>query len=153
LTTTTSFWARCAAVLIVAGHLTVDAERRDEYVRAFADLVRRARRAPGCCDVTAAADPLDVGRVNPYEQWESWQHVTAWRKLADAPDVDIEVIHAQVAMWDGEGERSPFADTHLQRRAGGTMEEKYDHDRCRRDQRPARSTTDRRRDDVAGGAR
>jgi hypothetical protein len=43
-----------------------------------------------------------------YERWASWHHVDAWRKVADAPDIDIEVIAADVAMWDAGGERSPF---------------------------------------------
>ena len=60
-------------MLIIAGHLTVDPDRRDEYVAAFADLVRRARQAPGC--------------------------------------LDIEVTDADVAMWDADGERSPFEES------------------------------------------
>ena len=95
-------------MLIIAGHFTVDADRRDEYLSAFADLVRRARRAPGCLDVAVTADALDAGRVYMYERWESWQDVTAWRKIANAPEVDIEVTDADIAMWDVDGERSPF---------------------------------------------
>ena len=42
-------------VLIIAGHFSVAADRRDEYIAAFADLVRRARQAPGCLDVAVTA--------------------------------------------------------------------------------------------------
>jgi quinol monooxygenase YgiN len=95
-------------MLIIAGHLTIHVDRRDEYVASFTDLVRRARQAPGCLDVAVTADPLDAGRVYMYERWESWHHVDAWRKIANAPDVDIEVTDAEIAMWDANGERSPF---------------------------------------------
>lgn len=50
-------------MLIIAGHVTVDPDRRDEYLAAFVDLVRRARQAPGCLDVAVTADALDAGRV------------------------------------------------------------------------------------------
>jgi quinol monooxygenase YgiN len=95
-------------MLIIAGHLTVAPDQRDEYLAAFADLVRRAREAPGCLDVAITADPLDAGRVYMYERWESWHHVDAWRAVAHAPEVDIETTDAEIAMWDASGERSPF---------------------------------------------
>ncbi len=95
-------------MLIIAGHFAVAADRRDEYVATFTDLVRRARQAPGCLDVAVTADSLDAGRVYMYERWESWEQVKAWRDVVDVPDVDIEVTDAEVAMWDADGERSPF---------------------------------------------
>ena len=95
-------------MLIIAGHFTVDPDRRDEYLFAFADLVRRARRATGCLDVAVTADALEAGRVYMYERWESWDDVTAWRKVANAPEIDIEVTDADIAMWDANGVRSPF---------------------------------------------
>ena len=95
-------------MLIIAGHVTVDPDRRDEYLAAFADLVQRARRAPGCLDVAVTADPVDAGRVYVYERWQSWDAVTAWREVANAPEVDIEVTDDHVAMWDAAGERPPF---------------------------------------------
>jgi quinol monooxygenase YgiN len=96
------------AVLIIAGHVDVQPDQRDDYLAAFADLVRRARRAPGCLDVAVTADVLDPGRVYVYERWESWPHLSAWREVASAPDVDIEVTDADIAMWDAKGQRSPF---------------------------------------------
>ena len=95
-------------MLIIAGHVDVQPDQRDDYLAAFADLVRRARRAPGCLDVAVTADVLDPGRIYVYERWESWTHLSAWREVASAPDVDIEVTDADIAMWDAEGQRSPF---------------------------------------------
>lgn len=104
-------------MLVIAGHFSVDPGRRDEYVAAFADLVRRARGAPGCLDVAVTADALDAGRVYMYERWESWHDVSAWREIANAPTVEIEVTDSDVAMWDASGERSPFEES-----AGATAE-------------------------------
>lgn len=98
-------------MLIIAGHFTVDVDRRDEYVAAFADLVSRARQAPGCLDVAVTADVVDAGRVYMYERWTSWHDVSAWRKVANAPEVNIEVTNADIAMWDVDGARSPFEET------------------------------------------
>lgn len=95
-------------VLIIAGHFTVDPLRRDEYVAAFADLVQRSRAAPGCLDVAVTADSVDPGRVYMYERWRSWHDVSAWREVANAPEIDVQIIHEEVAMWDANGQRSPF---------------------------------------------
>lgn len=48
------------AMLVIAGHVGVDPDRRDEYVAAFAHPVRRARQAAGCLCRTLARE---VGRV------------------------------------------------------------------------------------------
>jgi hypothetical protein len=45
-------------MLIIAGHVTVDAADRDRYVSEHQDLVRRARQAPGCLDAPDTAIPL-----------------------------------------------------------------------------------------------
>ncbi len=52
-----------------------------------------------------------------YERWESWHDVSAWREIANAPKVEIEVTDSDVAMWDASGERSPFEES-----AGATAE-------------------------------
>ncbi len=68
-------------MLIIAGYVIMDPERRDDYVAAFADMVARARTAPGCLDVAITADPLDAGRVNVYERWESKDALERWPTL------------------------------------------------------------------------
>ncbi|MGJ7906836.1 putative quinol monooxygenase [Actinopolyspora sp. H202] len=95
-------------MLIIAGHLLVDAADRDAFVAAHADLAARARRAPGCHDLAITADSVDPARVNNYERWESWDDVQAWRAVADAPDTGIAIIADHVAMYDATNERSPF---------------------------------------------
>jgi quinol monooxygenase YgiN len=95
-------------MLIIAGHVQVDPERRDEYVAAHAELVRRARSAPGCLDVAITADPVDPGRANNFERWESQETLDAWRKVARAPRTGIEFLDVDVQLYDVSGARPPF---------------------------------------------
>ena len=37
-------------MVIVAGHLVVDPEERDDYLSGCVEVVRQARRTPGCLD-------------------------------------------------------------------------------------------------------
>lgn len=94
-------------MLIIAGHVTMDPDRRDEYVAAFAEMTERSRAAPGCLDVAITADPLDADRVNIFERWESKDSLEKWRSVANAPDLDIE-FDDHVRLWDASNERSPF---------------------------------------------
>lgn len=95
-------------MLIIAGHVTVDPARRDEFVAAHLDLVQRARRAPGCLDVAITADPVDPARVNNFERWESEEALGAWRAVADAPDTGIAFTGNDVLKFSVTDVRSPF---------------------------------------------
>jgi quinol monooxygenase YgiN len=76
---------RSPRMLNIAGKSYVAPEERDRYVEPHQDPVRRARGAPGCRDVAVMADPLEPGRVNTFELWESEEHPAAWRAVANAP--------------------------------------------------------------------
>jgi len=65
-------------VVIVAGKVYVTPEHREEHLASLTDLIGRARAAPGCLDLVIAADPLEPGRVNIMEQWESEEHLAEW---------------------------------------------------------------------------
>jgi quinol monooxygenase YgiN len=93
---------------IIAGHERVEAGRRDDYVAAHADLIRRARQAPGCLDCAITADSIDPDRVNNYERWNSWDAIEAWRAVANAPDTGIETLDASVIAYEIANEREPF---------------------------------------------
>ncbi|WP_280268755.1 putative quinol monooxygenase [Nocardia wallacei] len=97
-------------MLIIAGHVTVDADRRDEFVAAHQDLVRRAREAPGCLDLAITADPLNPQRVNNFERWESGEHLDAWRAIADAPDTGIPITGDNVLLYTVADVRPPFGE-------------------------------------------
>ncbi|WP_024803210.1 putative quinol monooxygenase [Nocardia sp. BMG51109] len=95
-------------MLIIAGYVTVAADRRDAFVAAHQDLVRRARAAEGCFDVAITADPLNPERVNNFERWESREHLDAWRAVADAPDTGIAMETVDVWMYTVTDIRPPF---------------------------------------------
>jgi quinol monooxygenase YgiN len=79
-------------MLIIAGYLEIDANRRDDYVAAHRDLLQRGRQAPGCLDLAISADPLNPARVNNLERWASREQLDAWREVAAAPETEISII-------------------------------------------------------------
>jgi quinol monooxygenase YgiN len=95
-------------MLIITGHVMVDPAEREEYVAAHADLVRRARQAPGCLDMAICADPVDPARVNNLERWESKEHLDAWREVADAPARFAQIVRGDVRMYTVTGEEQVF---------------------------------------------
>ena len=95
-------------MLIITGHVVVDPAKRDDYVAAHADLVRRARQAPGCLDVAITADSVDPARVNNVERWESEAALAAWREVAHAPDLFDQILGGDVRMYEVTGEQPVF---------------------------------------------
>lgn len=88
------------AMVIVAGHVVVDPEKRDDYLSACVDVVRQARRAPGCLDFALSPDVLEPGRVNIFERWESQAAVDAFR--GGGPDFEQAalIVAASVCEYD-----------------------------------------------------
>ena len=58
-------------MVIVAGHITVEPQQREPYLAGCVSVVERARGPAGCLDFAITADPIDPGRVNIFERWES----------------------------------------------------------------------------------
>lgn len=73
-------------MLIVSGQIHLAAQDRDEFVRVALPAVAAARQAPGCLDFVVAPDPLDPGRVNVYEEWESHEQLLAFRGDGEGAD-------------------------------------------------------------------
>lgn len=96
-------------MLIIAGHYSVDATRRDADVEAFRGLVERARRTPRCLDLAITADPFEPGRVDNYERWENEEALTAFRAIADPPELDVELVGMQMSKFTIESESDPFS--------------------------------------------
>ena len=88
-------------MVIVAGHITVEPEQRDSYVASCKRVVEQGRQAAGCLDFAITADPLDPGRVNIFERWESQAAVKSFRRRAPrtkqarrhAPGIGSRVRH------------------------------------------------------------
>lgn len=87
-------------MVIIAGYIIVADEERDRYVEAHRDLITRARAFRGCIDLSIAADPVDPGRVNNTEIWQSAEDLEAWRAEADAPDHGIPMLDMAVQRYN-----------------------------------------------------
>ena len=72
-------------MLIIAGSLYVAPQERQKLIEAHRDVIKQARSRPGCLDLYVSADPVEEGRVNLHEQWESEEELQAWRAVADVP--------------------------------------------------------------------
>jgi quinol monooxygenase YgiN len=93
-------------VVIVAGHVLVDPGQRDDYLSGCVEVVRQARRAPGCLDFSLSADLLEPGRINILERWESQAAVEAFRGSGPSDEQGAAVLAAAVAEYDVGDERS-----------------------------------------------
>ncbi len=87
-------------MVIVAGHLMVEPERRGEYLAACAAVVEQARRADGCLDFALTADLLDPGRVNVFERWVSQAAVEAFRGSGSDEGSMPPVLAGTVSEYD-----------------------------------------------------
>ena len=93
-------------MVIVAGHVVVDAQQRDDYLSGCVEVVRQARRAPGCLDFSLSGDLLEPGRVNIYERWESQAAVETFRGSGPSFEQAAAILAASVADYDVSDEKS-----------------------------------------------
>jgi quinol monooxygenase YgiN len=93
-------------MVIVAGHLLVAPEQREEYLAGCVTVVEQARTAPGCLDFSLSADLLDAGRINILERWESQADVEAFRGAGTGDEQAAHILGASVAEYDVADVRS-----------------------------------------------
>lgn len=93
-------------MVIVAGHVVVDPQERDDYLAGCVEVVRQARRAPGCLDFALSADLLEPARINIFERWESATAVEAFRGSGPSDEQGAAILTASVAEYDVDNERS-----------------------------------------------
>lgn len=86
-------------MLIIAGSLRVAPEDRDKYVASLDNLIRSTRPKDGCLDFIMAADPVDPGRVNLFERWESEEHLAAHQATADVPEPVTDILGDDVRKY------------------------------------------------------
>lgn len=92
-------------MVIVTGHLIVDAGTRDTYLEDCRTVVEAARAADGCLDFALSPDLLEADRINILERWESQDAVEAFRG-AGTPGAQQDLIRsASVAEYDVARER------------------------------------------------
>ena len=93
-------------MVIVAGHIVVDPQKRGDYLSGCVEVVRQARRTAGCLDFALSADLLEPGRVNIFERWESQAAVEAFRGSGPSDDQGAAIVAASVAEYDIADERT-----------------------------------------------
>lgn len=93
-------------MVIVAGHIYVDPERRDAYLADCMSVVEQARRAPGCLDFAITADLVEPGRVVILERWETRGAVEAFRGSGPSDQQSAAMLSASVAEYDVANMRS-----------------------------------------------
>lgn len=94
-------------MIIIAGHTLTEAGKRDAAVRAFDEMIERARKHDGCLDLSISADSLDAERINVFELWRDREALDAWRKVAKGPR-GIKIRKAYVKLYRTERAEKPF---------------------------------------------
>lgn len=56
------------SMIIVAGQIVVEPERRESYLQSCVEVIEQARNAPGCLDFALTADLVTAGRINVFER-------------------------------------------------------------------------------------
>jgi quinol monooxygenase YgiN len=96
-------------VLIIAGPVFVDPDRRDTFVEGHRETVVRARAYPGCLDLAITADGVEPGRVNIFEMWESEEQLGTWRAVAPTPSSSVPpIVRDEVRKHVISSSGSPF---------------------------------------------
>jgi quinol monooxygenase YgiN len=83
-------------VIIVAGALFVDAERRDDYLTGCRAVVDQARQSQGCLDFAISADLVDLRRINVHERWESEEALLRFRGSGPSNEQSDAILDADV---------------------------------------------------------
>jgi quinol monooxygenase YgiN len=83
-------------MIIVAGHIRVERDRRNAFLEGSAEAVRLARREPECLDFSVSPDVVDKERVNVYERWQTRSALMSFRGEGPTDDLSVLVIGAEV---------------------------------------------------------
>ena len=83
-------------MIIVSGALFVDPAEREAYLHQCRTVIVTARASAGCLDFHLSADPLEPGRINVYEQWESPAAVEAFRGPGPTDEQSSPIREARV---------------------------------------------------------
>jgi quinol monooxygenase YgiN len=86
-------------MVIVAGHLVVEPQKRASYLEICIGVVEQARGAPDCLDFAISADLVEPGRINIFERWESREAVEAFRGSGPSDEQQAAILSASVAEY------------------------------------------------------
>ncbi len=94
-------------MLIIAGTLTVEADRRRDMLDSVAPMVEASRAEPGCREYVFSPDPHDPSLVRLFELWESEdalaahfasEHMASWQaRAADLPITGRDIAKYTIA--------------------------------------------------------
>ncbi|MGP4112889.1 putative quinol monooxygenase [Streptomyces sp. 4N509B] len=94
-------------MIIIAGKVWVDAAERDAYLAGCGKVVEQARVSAGCLDFALSPDPVDPGRINVYERWESEADLARFRGAGPEPAQAARIRDAEVARYLVSGVEAP----------------------------------------------
>lgn len=89
-------------MIIVAGHLTVAAHDRANYLDSCRDVVSRARSAPGCIEYALGADLLEPDRINILEMWTTRSALDEFRGDGPGDDLTARILAIDVREFECE---------------------------------------------------
>jgi quinol monooxygenase YgiN len=92
-------------MVIVAGHLIVDADERDSYLEGCREVVEAARRTEGCLDFSVTADLVDPARIDIFERWESLDALEEFRGDGVQGEQAAAILAAHVSEYGAVEER------------------------------------------------
>lgn len=95
-------------MLVIVGKMYVAPEERDKFVEGHVEVVKRAREYPGCRDLVISADPIEEGRVNMVEVFESEEALASWRRIAPGPSYQAEILGGDVQKHQISSSGPPF---------------------------------------------
>ncbi len=84
-------------MIIVSGRIEVRPGTRQDFLTRSAAAVVQARRTDGCLDFVVAADPVELGRVNVYEEWESEDALLRFRDDGPGEGLSSSIVRARIA--------------------------------------------------------
>jgi quinol monooxygenase YgiN len=90
-------------MIIVSGSIYVDETEREAYLAGCREVIEAARKTPGCVDFHLSSDPIEAGRINIYEQWESVAAVEAFRGSGPSSDQAAVIRDARVFQHEVAG--------------------------------------------------
>ncbi|MFG3258679.1 putative quinol monooxygenase [Streptomyces sp. NPDC048172] len=86
-------------MIVIAGTLRVEAAERDAYLSGCAEVIEQARAAAGCLDFALSPDPVEPGRINVYERWESDEVLARFRGEGPEAEQTARVLDAEVSKY------------------------------------------------------
>ncbi len=74
-------------MIVVSGKLEIEEGKRDEFIRRSKNAIIAARNAKGCIDFAVSPDPVDLNRVNIFEEWASQSALDEFRGNGPSDDL------------------------------------------------------------------